>query len=245
MKKQFTARALTALLMAVMASGCVTSKPVAQVPADPWEGFNRRMFGFNERVDAAVLKPAAGAWVRVVPEPARIGVANVLGNIRDVWSGLNHLLQGKGRDAADTGARVLVNTSVGLLGLRDPATPMGLQRRTEDFGQTLGRWGVASGPYLVLPLVGPSSLRDGAALALDRAAAPAGLASGDGAAAAVTAVEAVSGRAGLLEASGLLDEIALDKYSLVRDAWLARRRDAVHDGAVPAGEDGASAAGQQ
>jgi phospholipid-binding lipoprotein MlaA len=243
MNKRFKARGLQVLLVAAMASGCATSSALEQPAADPWEGFNRRMFSFNEGVDAAVLRPAASAWVRVMPEPARIGVANVLGNIRDVWSGLNQLLQGKGRDGLATGARVLVNTSVGLLGLRDPATPMGLQRRPEDFGQTLGRWGVPSGPYLVLPLLGPSTLRDGLAQPLDRAAAPAAWTSGDGGAAAVTAVEAVSQRAGLLEASGLLDEIALDKYSMVRDAWLARRRDAVHDGAVPSGAAGAG--GQQ
>ncbi|QCP14993.1 VacJ family lipoprotein [Pseudoduganella umbonata] len=236
-------RAAHVLLVAAMASGCATANPAAQSAADPWEGFNRRMFNFNERVDAAVLEPAASAWVRVVPEPARIGVANVLSNIRDLWSGVNHFLQGKGRDGLATGARVLVNTSVGVLGLRDPATGMGLPRRPEDFGQTLGRWGVAPGPYLVVPLVGPSTLRDGVALPLDSALAPARLASGDAGVAALTAVEAVSQRAGLLQASDLLDEIALDKYILLRDAWLARRRDSVHDGAVPA--DAAGIGGQQ
>lgn len=233
MSKQWMTRLPQILLVATMASGCATTNPAAQ-SADPWEGFNRRVFNFNERVDGAVLEPAAKAWVRVVPQPARIGVANVLSNIRDLWSGVNQFLQGKGRDGLATGARVLVNTSIGVLGLRDPATGMGLPRRPEDFGQTLGRWGVAPGPYLVLPLLGPSTLRDGVALPLDGAAAPAQLASAEGGVALFTAVEAVSQRAGLLEGSGLLDEIALDKYILVRDAWLARRRDAVHDGAAPA-----------
>ncbi len=227
-----TWRWLLAILAAVMVSGCATSSGTVQSPGDPWESFNRRVWQFNERADDAVLRPAAKAWVRTVPAPARKGLANVLGNIGDIWSSFNQFLQGKPRQGLSMAGRVLVNTSVGLAGLFDPATGMGLPRNSEDFGQTLGRWGVGSGPYLVLPLLGPSTARDGLALPVDRAGAPAGLVASDNAAYAITAVDAIETRAGLLGATDLLDEMALDKYSMVRQAHLARRLDAVQDGAA-------------
>jgi len=226
-------RWLPVLLAAVMVSGCATSSVAVQSSRDPWESFNRSVWDLNERLDGAVLRPAASAWVNTVPAPARKGVANVLGNIGDVWSGFNQFLQGKPGQGLNMAGRVLVNTTVGLAGLFDPATGMGLQRRSEDFGQTLGRWGVGSGPYLVLPLLGPSTARDGLASALDRAGSPAGLAASDNAALAITVVDTLERRAGLLGATDLLDDMALDKYSLVREAYLARRQDAVQDGATP------------
>lgn len=229
------------LLMTVLASGCATA-PGQTSAHDPWENANRKIYRFNEQLDASVLKPAATAYVKVVPEPLRKGVGNVLGNIRDVWSTANHFLQGKARHGAQMGARVLVNTTVGLAGLFDPASSMKLVRRPEDFGQTLGRWGVDPGPYLVLPLFGPSTVRDGSALAVDSLAGPSALIDSSGAAAAVSVLAIVNTRATYLDAAELLDDVALDKYMFVRDAYLARRRDAVYDGAPPVeGDDGGNA----
>ena len=226
-------RALPCLLMALVA-GCASVPGAAPPPKeDPWENFNRKVFSFNEAVDEAVLKPVATAYRKVLPQLVRTGIDNVLGNIGDAWSAANHLLQGKVHSGLDMGMRVLVNSLFGLGGLLDPATEMRLTRRSEDFGQTLGRWGMGSGPYLVLPLLGPSSLRDGAALLVDRQAAPSTLGNTDAASYGITALELVNLRAKLLSAGQLLDQVALDKYSFLRQAYLARRRDVVFDGAPP------------
>ena len=225
-----------AALAAVLAlvSGCATVPGAARMSKDdPWENFNRKVFNFNEALDEAVLKPVATAYRSVVPQLVRTGVSNVLGNIGDVWSAANHLLQGKVHTGLDMGMRVLANTFFGLGGLLDPATEMGLTRHSEDFGQTLGRWGVGPGPYLVLPLLGPSTLRDASALVLDRQAAASRLADNNTGTYAITTLEVVSVRASLLDAKQLLDAAALDKYSFLRQAFLARRLDAVYDGAPP------------
>ena len=230
-------KALQLFLMAAvvaLAAGCAAVPGAAPPPKeDPWENFNRKVFSFNETVDEAVLKPVATAYVKVVPELVRKGVSNVLGNIGDVWSAANHLLQGKIHHGLDMGMRVLTNTVFGLGGLLDPATEFGLVRRSEDFGQTLGRWGVGPGPYLVLPLLGPSTVRDGTALLLDRKASPSSLGTTDAATYSITAIEVVNLRAGLLGATQLLNDVALDKYTFLRQAYLARRLDVVHDGAPP------------
>ena len=179
------------------------------------------------------IKPAAEAYEAVLPRLVRLGVSNVLGNIGDVWSTANHFLQGKMQVGLEMGMRVMTNSLFGLGGLLDPASEMGLTRRSEDFGQTLGRWGLVSGPYLVLPLLGPSTLRDAAGFLVDRQAATSTLVSGDAAKYSITALELVSVRAELLPATKLLEQVALDKYSFVRDGFLARRRDALFDGAPP------------
>ena len=229
-----TLRRVLMVLLVAMGSGCATVPGAAPPPKeDPWENFNRKVFSFNETVDEAVLKPVATAYVKVVPELVRRGVSNVLGNIGDVWSAANHLLQGKVHHGLDMGMRVLTNTVFGLGGLLDPATEMGLVRRSEDFGQTLGRWGVGPGPYLVLPLLGPSTVRDGSALLVDRRAAPANLGKTDAATYGIAAVEVVNLRAGLLGATQLLNDVALDKYTFLRQAYLARRLDVVYDGSPP------------
>lgn len=230
-------KALQRLVMAAvvaLVAGCASVPGAAPPPKeDPWENFNRKVFSFNESVDEAVLKPVATAYVKVVPELVRKGVSNVLGNIGDVWSAANHLLQGKIHTGLDMGMRVLTNTVFGLGGLLDPATEFGLVRRSEDFGQTLGRWGVGPGPYLVLPLLGPSTARDGTALLLDRQASPSALGTTDAASYSITAIEVINLRANLLGATRLLNDVALDKYSFLRQAYLARRLDVVHDGAPP------------
>lgn len=200
---------------------------------DPWESFNRKVYAFNDAIDEAVLKPVATAYRDVVPQIVRTGVSNVLGNIGDIWSAANHLLQGKLQDGLEMGMRVATNTFFGLGGLLDPATEMGLTRRSEDFGQTLGRWGVGTGPYLVLPFLGPSTVRDSAGLVVDRSANSQLLPLSSNEQYGLSALELLSVRASLLSATKLLDEVALDRYSFLRDAFLARRRDAVYDGAAP------------
>lgn len=223
-----------ALLALVVLGGCA-SVPVGTTainPADPWEAWNRKVFAFNEAVDEAVLKPVATAYRDWVPSFVRTGVSNVFGNIGDVWSTANHFLQGKVGTGMEMGMRVLTNTIFGLGGLLDPATEMRLPRRSEDLGQTLGVWGLKPGPYVVLPLLGPSSVRDAAGLPLDSyAASPTSWFDVNGY--VVTPVRVVSLRAELLSTTQLLGDVSLDKYSFMRDAYLARRLDLVFDGNPP------------
>jgi phospholipid-binding lipoprotein MlaA len=235
--------ALPVLLVALAAlTGCATTPagPSAAAAAgsaaavDPWENWNRKVYAFNDAVDTAVLKPVAEAYRKVLPELVRTGIGNVFGNIGDVWSTVNNLLQGKVQYTMEMGMRVATNTLFGLGGLLDPATEMGLKRRQEDFGQTLGRWGVASGPYVVLPLLGPSTLRDSSALVLDRQFSASSLADSSNASAGITALEVVHVRSGLFATLRMIDDVALDKYTFVREAFLARRLNAVMDGAAAA-----------
>lgn len=225
--------ALTALLLGL--GGCATAPGEVRASHDPWEGYNRSMFGFNEAVDGALIKPAAEAYQAIVPNLVRTGIANVLGNIGDAWTSVNLLLQAKPRQALEMGMRVVVNTGFGLGGLLDVAEQAGLERFTvEDFGQTLGFWGVHSGPYLVLPLLGPSTLRDTGAMLLDLP---------DGGPSlvwqeprdrnAATVLQVLNTRVRLLNAGRVLDDIALDKYILLRDAYMARRRSLLYDGEPP------------
>ncbi len=232
----------TAALALLALSACASVPPAgpgmspartAATPGDPWEGWNRKVYAFNDAIDTAILKPVAQTYEKVVPSLVRTGVSNLLGNVRDVWSAANQLLQGKVQYGFEMGMRVVANTFFGLGGLLDPATEMGLIKRPEDFGQTLGRWGLGAGPYLVLPMVGPSTLRDTAGFLLDRTVSPSSLPPTAGGQYSVLAVELVDTRTKLLPAGKLLDQVALDKYSFLRDAYLAQRRDAVYDGAPP------------
>lgn len=216
---------------ALMLSGCAVG-PLAQ-PEDPLEPLNRAVFQFNETLDRALLKPVAGAYQDAVPELARRGVGNFFGNLEDAWSVVNSLLQFKGLAAADNLMRVSVNTLFGFGGLLDIASEMRIERHTEDFGQTLGHWGVGAGPYLVLPLLGPSSVRDAAARPVDVRGDAVAQTSDVGARNSLWALRAVHGRAGLLKAVDVLEQAALDKYTFVRDAYLQRRRNLVFDGNPP------------
>lgn len=234
---KFFARA--ALLAAALSStACATGSPGARSPNDPFEPFNRAMFSLNETLDDAVAEPAARAYVNVVPEALRVTAGNVFSNVRDLWTAANQLLQGKPREAVSDFARVFVNTTVGFAGFADVATPLGLERHREDFGQTLGRWGVASGPYLVLPVFGPSSVRDGFGLVGDLMADPV-TRSVDRVDVrnSVRALRIVDGRASLLGAGRVLEGAALDKYTFVRDGYLQRRRNLIWDGDPPSDEE--------
>jgi phospholipid-binding lipoprotein MlaA len=223
------------LAVALATGGCATTLPAGNLPSpqDPWEGFNRKVFAFNDAVDKAVLRPVAETYRDVVPQLVRTGVSNVFGNVGDAWSAVNQFLQGKPKNGLDMTMRVLTNTLFGLGGLLDPATEMGLKRQEEDFGQTLGRWGLPPGPYLVLPLLGPSSVRDSFGRGADMAASPSNLSDDSRVAAGITALGIVDTRAGLLGVTALADRVALDRYTFFRQGYLSRRQDAVYDGAPP------------
>ena len=216
--------ALALCALGALAGGCATvapagTEPVAANPIDPWENFNRKVYAFNEGLDEALLRPLAEAYVRT-------GVDNFFGNVYDAWSAVNQLLQGKLEDSLVMGTRVATNTLFGLGGLLDPATEMRLTRRSEDFGQTLGHWGVPNGPFLMLPLFGPSTIRDATGLWVDRQVSPAQLSDSETKRWVIGGMEVVNVRTKLLQTLRLLDDV-------VRDAYLARRRDAVFDGAPP------------
>ena len=203
-------------------------------PADPLESFNRGVFRFNDSVDEAVLRPVATAYRDALPTPVRTGVNNFFGNLGDVWNFANSVLQFRLQSSAESFMRLNVNTFFGLGGLLDIATEAGIERHNEDFGQTLGRWGVPAGAYVVLPLLGPSTVRDTVALPVDRLGDPVSHFDGGVTRASLVALRVVNTRSNFLRASRLLDDAALDKYSFTRDAHLQRRQNDVYDGNPPA-----------
>ncbi len=200
---------------------------------DPFEGFNRAVFRFNDALDQALLKPVAQTYVEVVSEPWRQAVGNAFSNLSDPWSGLNCLLQGKPIEAVTQVARFLINTTVGIAGLVDVASELGLERHREDFGQTLGRWGVGPGPYLVLPLLGPSSIRDGLALVVDQKGDPLRELDSEETRLALQTTRVIDTRANLLRLERLVESAAFDRYAFVRNGYLQRRFNLVHDGNPP------------
>ena len=225
--------------IALMA-GCATTQQTERVAKiDPFESVNRAVFTFNENADEYVIKPVAEAYQFVLPDFVRTGVTNFFSNIGDVFVAVNNLLQGKPGNAANDIGRFLVNSTIGILGLFDVATEAGLEKNKEDFGQTLGVWGVPSGPYVVLPLFGPSSVRDTAGLALDIKTdfiLNSNQLNHDQKVGS-TALRVVNQRANLLDASQLLEDAAFDKYSFLRDSYLQRRRNQVYDGNPPLSAD--------
>ena len=224
-------RRFLGLLLLTALVGCATT---GGNPHDPLEGYNRAMFSFNEGVDNAIIKPVASGYKAVMPEIARTGVTNFFSNLRDVWIGVNNILQGKvGAGASDFG-RFAINSTIGILGLFDIASNAGFEKHNEDFGQTLGRWGVGSGAYVMLPILGPSSVRDGLSLlAVDWHGDPLWYVSNIPTRSELIVVRAVDSRANLLDASRLAEEAALDHYAYVRDAYLQRRRSLIYDGNPP------------
>ena len=222
-------RLLLALLAALTLSACATT---GGDPRDPWEGLNRKTYAFNDALDRAVLKPIAQGYEKVTPPFAREGVNNFYANLEDIGTTLNNLAQGKVKESASDAARFVVNSVLGVFGLWDVATPMGLEKHDEDFGQTLGWWGVPSGPYFVIPLLGPSTARDAPARAVD----PSWFYNDylpDRVYWSWWGLDKVRTRANLLKAEGVLDQAALDKYTFLRDAWLQRRQNQVYDGSPP------------
>jgi phospholipid-binding lipoprotein MlaA len=209
----------------LLLAGCAT----AQNPRDPFEKFNRAMFSFNDTVDRYALKPAATVYKEHTPSFFQTGINNFFGNLADLWSAANNMLQGKGQDGMNDLTRFSLNSTFGILGLLDIASEAGIRKHNEDMGQTLGYWGVPSGPYLMLPLLGPSTVRDTAALPADFWGdlwshkypvvwRNTGI-----------VVRAIDQRATVLDASNLLEEAALDRYEFIRDGYLQRRESRVYD----------------
>lgn len=203
-------------------TGCATG-PDAH-PRDPFEPFNRSMYKFNDAVDTAVLQPTAKVYDKVVPNLIQTGVRNVFNNLSDAWSAVNSALQGKGQEAMNNFWRFGVNTFLGIGGIFDVATEAQIPRVKQDFGLTLGHWGVPSGPYVVLPFLGASTVRDAAATPVDMYASPVnGLTQDTATRVGAKGLEVVSTRADLLDASEWLDSSSLDPYSSMRDLYLADR----------------------
>jgi len=224
------------LTIAATTAGCASVNGPSP-DHDPFESYNRAMFSFNDAVDENVLKPVAAAYRDYVPSPIQSGVSNFFSNLDDILVVLNDLLQGKFSQARDDSLRFLFNTFFGVFGIFDVASHMELPKHNEDFGQTLGAWGVSDGPYLVLPFLGPSSVRDTAGLLVDSQADPIYGISDEEARYATIALKAVNTRAELLGASKVLDQAAFDRYAFLRDAYLQRRKHLVYDGNPPQDEN--------
>lgn len=234
MKQAFPPRASVRVLAAAAAIAALTGcASTASNPQDPLEGYNRAVFTFNDAVDRTVLKPTATAYKNTLPSFMQTGVNNFFGNLSDAWSAVNNLLQGKGQAGMGDVTRVAVNSTFGIFGLLDIASEAGIPKHNEDFGQTLGTWGVPSGPYLMLPLLGPSTVRDTAALPADFAGDPWSYKEPVNWRNIGSAVRVVDKRATLLEASSLLEDAALDRYEFIRDGYMQRRQSQVYDGNPP------------
>lgn len=226
MTKQTTSKRVSswaaAALAVALAQGCASGPQVN--PADPLEPFNRSVYKFNEGLDRTVLKPVATAYQNVTPAPVRTGVSNFFENLSDAWSFVNNVLQARPVAAADTFFRFTTNTFWGLGGIFDVASDLKMPKHKEDFGQTLGVWGLDSGPYLVLPLLGPSSVRDTAGLVVDFKGNLLGQVDNVAVRNSATGLRLVDTRASLLNAGNVLDQAALDKYAFTREFYLQRRR---------------------
>ena len=207
--------------------------PPVPNPKDPFEAFNRVVNSFNDSVDAAVLQPVARAYVKATPAVVQTGVKNFFGNLADVWSTVNNALQLKPQETVESLARVGVNTILGIGGVIDWASKMGIDRHSEDFGQTLGHWGVGSGPDLVLPLLGPSTLRDTLSLTLDFKGNPTSRVRPQSAHYELLGLNLLSKRAQYLGLGDDLNDLALDRYSFLRDVYLQKRLSDVWDGNPP------------
>ncbi len=234
---RFRALMLCGLISLALLGGCASTGS----PRDPFEPINRGIYHFNDTVDHVLLKPAAELYRGVLPQFVRTGVSNFFSNINDILIALNDLLQGKIQDAASDVGRVLVNTTVGVLGVMDVATDMGLEKHDEDFGQTLGRWGVGDGPYLVLPFFGPSNLRDGLARIVDYKTDPITYVDPSRDRNQLWAARIINRRSELIDTSNIMETAALDPYEFLRDAYLQRRRSLVYDGNPPPEPDNGNA----
>jgi len=228
-------RVLLASSMAALAllGGCASTNN----PRDPIEPVNRAVYQFNDAVDQVLFKPVAEAYRAVLPSFVRTGVGNFFSNINDVLVALNNLLQGKFVNAVSDTGRVVVNTTIGVLGLLDVATHIGLEKHNEDFGQTLGYWGIGDGPFLMLPLLGPSNLRDGLGRIVDYKTDLITYVDPTRDRNILWGTRLVSQRADLLDTSKILETAALDPYEFLRDAYIQRRRNLVHDGSPPPDKD--------
>ncbi len=253
MKKILTAALLlslsapitTTLAVETLEPVVVIATPEPDMENDPLEGYNRSMYGFNEAFDNNIMKPVAEGYRNIMPDPAERGISNFFSNLREPLNILNNLLQFKLEEAVSDTVRFGLNTTIGILGFFDVASEAGIPKHNEDFGQTLGVWGVESGPYFVLPILGPSTVRDTAGLATDMwvgntvevggtqlfnltgEITPASSESH------TILTNMVSKRADLLEEKDMLDSASFDPYAFMRDAYLQKRESEIHDGEVP------------
>ena len=221
------------LVLAAALGGCATNGD----PRDPLEPLNRTVYAFNDKVDTWVLRPVATGYRDWVPGALRDRVRNFFANIADPLIGVNNLLQGKLEDGFLDLMRFSFNTTLGLFGLHDVASEMGYEKHNEDFGQTFGRWGAATGPYLVLPFLGSSNVRDGIGSALDIYLDPLGEVRPYRLEYGLWGARVVQTRADLLDASRILEEASFDRYTFQRDAYLQRRRSLIYDGRPPRERD--------
>lgn len=221
------------LMLTLLLSGCATVDEAYRDPRDPFEGFNRAMYKFNDGLDKAIFKPLAKGYKAITPTPVDNGITNFFSNIDDVVSAVNNLLQFKLTRAASDVGRVLVNSTVGILGFFDVASNMNMPKYGEDFGQTLGAWGMGPGPYIVWPVFGPRSGRDSLGLVVDWYTDPVAFLEPESHRWMVRGLRFIDTRADLLGASKVLEQAALDPYEFSRDAYLQKRQYDVYDGNPP------------
>lgn len=226
-------RRLALIVLCVLVAGCATAPDRNGGPNDPLEPFNRRVHAFNDVFDRNIAQPVARGYNAVLPRPVNRGISNFFRNLGDVGVLVNSALQLKPRATVITANRLMINTTFGIAGVIDVAGMMGAKPQDEDFGQTLGYWGVDAGPYLVLPFLGPSSVRDGTGLIVDNTWDPIYMVDDGAIETGLTVLRIVDTRARLLGTTGLLDTAAVDPYAYTRDAWLRRRVNQVHDGNPP------------
>jgi phospholipid-binding lipoprotein MlaA len=220
---------------ALLLAACATVPPDAgKNPRDPYERLNRQTFAFNDRLDRYLMKPLAQGYQAVLPEGIRLCISNGFTNMLEIRNAVNDILQAKPVGAATDTGRLVINSTLGVAGCFDIATRMGLERRQEDFGLTLARWGLNTGPYLVLPVLGPSDVRDGIGLAPDAYASPIGYIFPVVDRNIVLGVSVVDTRATLLDATKMIEQVALDRYQFTRDAYLQRRTSLQYEGNPPA-----------
>ncbi|MCW8999653.1 MAG: VacJ family lipoprotein [Kangiellaceae bacterium] len=224
---------ILAMLAIFIISGCASKNGN---PDDPWEGWNRKVYKFNKVIDDNIARPVAKGYKAITPDPVEKGVSNIFSNLEDVPTAINNLLQGKLVDSISDLGRFVVNTTVGIAGIWDPASKMGLQKHDEDFGQTLGAWGVGSGPYVMLPFLGPSTLRDTASLPVDSKTDLINQIEHIPTRNQTTVLELIDRRAGLLQLDSQLED-ATDEYAFLRDVYLQNRRYKVLDGDIPFEEE--------
>ena len=220
------------VLSLTLLSACA-SVPGGISEGDPFESYNRAMFSFNDGLDTYFIRPVAEGYDTVMPNPVKTGVSNFFSNIGDIFVILNDLLQFKFVQAIEDTSRFFFNSTIGLYGLIDVATPMGLPKHHEDLGQTLATWGVDSGPYIVLPFYGPRTLRSTGGLIVETIHAPINEIENQDTFYGTFALETIDTRYNLLDESRIVDQAALDKYSFVRDAYLQHRKNLIYDGKPP------------
>jgi len=224
------------LLLGLLGTGCATVDGPKD-PRDPLESYNRAMYSFNDTLDRAIMKPVAKGYNKVMPQPVNTSISNFFSNLDDVLVLFNDVLQLKWKQGLSDFSRLTWNTTAGLFGIFDVASHMDLPKHNEDFGQTLGYWGVGSGPYVVLPFLGPSTVRDGTGLLADWQVDPLARVEVDRTRWTLLGLKAVDTRAGLLRASRILETASLDPYAFMRDAYLQRRENLVYDGNPPMKDD--------